>query len=100
FPNPQLFGAEQHRRNALRLPPNSDAVSVNTDPSQFSGKIIECHGTQRRKYGVLYRSGLTKVPQMSSTYRKVMMSITDNITEIICLPMYADKIKADNMVSH
>ncbi|CAL4968949.1 unnamed protein product [Urochloa decumbens] len=72
------------------------------DPSSVSGRIIECSWNREEQYWVCMRTRSDKAtPNDINTYRKVMRSITDNITEekllaeveeINCLPMYADRI--------
>ncbi|XP_031397140.1 mRNA-capping enzyme-like isoform X2 [Punica granatum] len=75
------------------------------DPSTYSGKIIECSWDSDEHVWVCMRTRVDKnTPNEINTYRKVMRSIKDNITEdvllseineIICLPMYADRIKSE-----
>ncbi|KAK2990506.1 hypothetical protein RJ640_019786, partial [Escallonia rubra] len=70
-----------------------------------SGKIIECSWDSAEEVWIFMRMRPDKsTPNEFNTYRKVMRSITDNITEevvlneineIIRLPMYADRIKND-----
>eukprot|EP00262_Sarcandra_glabra_P008363 TRINITY_DN2186_c0_g2_i1.p1 TRINITY_DN2186_c0_g2~~TRINITY_DN2186_c0_g2_i1.p1 ORF type:complete len:222 (-),score=36.45 TRINITY_DN2186_c0_g2_i1:347-919(-) len=76
------------------------------DVSTYSGKIIECSWDSERRYWVCMRVRTDKAtPNEFNTYRKVMRSISDNITEevllneineIIRLPMYADRINSDS----
>ncbi|XP_004514944.1 uncharacterized protein [Cicer arietinum] len=76
------------------------------DPSHYSGKIIECSWDFDKLEWIFMRIRTDKSsPNEFNTYRKVMRSIKDNITEedllneineIICLPMYADRIKTDS----
>ncbi|PHU07069.1 hypothetical protein BC332_23558 [Capsicum chinense] len=77
-----------------------------SDPSDYSGKIIECSFDAINATWVWMRTRVDKAtPNDYNTYRKVMRSITDNITEevllneiaeIIELPMYADRIQSDS----
>ncbi|CAL1399366.1 unnamed protein product [Linum trigynum] len=76
------------------------------DPSSYSGKIIECSWDKHKEVWECMRVRTDKnAPNEINTYRKVMRSITDNITEavllgeineIIRLPMYADRINNDS----
>ncbi|KAG0496131.1 hypothetical protein HPP92_000822 [Vanilla planifolia] len=73
------------------------------DVVELSGKIIECSWDQESRYWVCMRVRTDKsTPNDINTYRKVMRSINDNITEevlldeiaeIVRLPMYADRIE-------
>ncbi|XP_006662831.1 mRNA-capping enzyme-like [Oryza brachyantha] len=73
------------------------------DPSSISGRIVECSWNKEDGCWVCMRIRSDKsTPNDINTYRKVMRSITDNITEeklleeiheITRLPMYADRIK-------
>ncbi|PNY06317.1 mRNA-capping enzyme, partial [Trifolium pratense] len=77
-----------------------------SDPSLYSGKIIECTWDFDNLEWIFLRIRTDKsTPNEFNTYRKVMRSIKDNITEedllneineIIRLPMYADRIKTDS----
>ncbi|KAK7349950.1 hypothetical protein VNO77_07876 [Canavalia gladiata] len=77
-----------------------------SDPSQYSGKIIECSWDFDKLEWKFMRVRTDKsTPNEFNTYKKVMRSIRDNITEddllseineIIRLPMYADRIKIDS----
>ncbi|KAL2337851.1 hypothetical protein Fmac_012297 [Flemingia macrophylla] len=77
-----------------------------SDPSLYSGKIIECSWDFDKQEWNFMRIRTDKsTPNEFNTYRKVLRSIKDNITEedllneiseIIRLPMYADRIKADS----
>ncbi|PIA38958.1 hypothetical protein AQUCO_02700264v1 [Aquilegia coerulea] len=77
-----------------------------SDPSAYSGKIIECAWDSEEQVWVCMRVRVDKsTPNDINTYRKVMRSIKDNITEevllneigeIIRLPMYADRIRSDS----
>ncbi|XP_020104456.1 mRNA-capping enzyme-like isoform X1 [Ananas comosus] len=72
------------------------------DISTLSGKIIECGWDQEESCWICMRVRTDKsTPNDINTYRKVMRSINDNITEdvllseileIVRLPMYADRI--------
>lgn len=72
------------------------------DIPSLSGKIVECSWDAAAGSWVCMRIRADKsTPNDINTYRKVMRSITDNITEevllneiaeIVCLPMYADRI--------
>ncbi|KAL5709234.1 mRNA guanylyltransferase [Ranunculus cassubicifolius] len=78
-----------------------------TDPSEFSGKIIECTWNPKERVWVYLRVRIDKSnPNEFNTYMKVMRSINDNITEdfllneihqIVRLPMYADRIRSDSV---
>lgn len=75
------------------------------DPLSYSGKIIECSWDTEAEVWTCMRIRVDKsTPNDFNTYRKVMRSIKDNITEdvllneigeIVRLPMYADRIKSD-----
>ncbi|PON36910.1 mRNA capping enzyme, bifunctional [Parasponia andersonii] len=77
-----------------------------SDPSFYSGKIIECSWNAEEQVWVSMRVRTDKnTPNEVNTYKKVMRSIRDNITEevllneiyeIIRLPMYADRIRNDS----
>ncbi|KAL1330927.1 hypothetical protein HN51_048165 [Arachis hypogaea] len=85
---------------------NRVAFGDDSDPADYSGKIIECSWNSDNQEWVFLRVRTDKsTPNEFNTYRKVMRSIKDNITEedllneineIIRLPMYADRIKADS----
>ncbi|XP_051114210.1 uncharacterized protein LOC127239890 isoform X2 [Andrographis paniculata] len=74
-----------------------------SDPSSYSGKIIECSWNSEDDVWVCMRVRIDKgTPNEFNTYKKVMRSIRDNITEeillneikeILCLPMYAHRIE-------
>ncbi|OVA10755.1 Dual specificity phosphatase [Macleaya cordata] len=76
------------------------------DPSEYSGKIIECSWDSEEQVWVCMRIRADKsTPNDFNTYKKVMRSIKDNITEevlldeigeIVRLPMYADRIRNDS----
>ncbi|XP_062200440.1 uncharacterized protein LOC133903094 [Phragmites australis] len=75
------------------------------DPSSVAGRIVECSWNKEEQYWVCMRIRSDKsTPNDINTYRKVMRSITDNITEeklleeideIRRLPMYAVRIAQD-----
>ncbi|XP_077253045.1 uncharacterized protein LOC143892358 isoform X2 [Tasmannia lanceolata] len=79
-----------------------------SDTSSYSGKIIECSWDSEEHSWVCMRIRTDKAtPNDFNTYRKVMRSIKDNITEevllneineIVCLPMYADRIHNESKV--
>ncbi|CAL5210801.1 unnamed protein product [Lathyrus oleraceus] len=85
---------------------NKVAFPDGSDPSLYSGKIIECTWDFDNLEWIFLRIRTDKsTPNEFNTYRKVMRSIKDNITEedllneineIIRLPMYADRIKTDS----
>uniref|UniRef100_A0A2C9VEM6 mRNA guanylyltransferase n=1 Tax=Manihot esculenta TaxID=3983 RepID=A0A2C9VEM6_MANES len=85
---------------------NTVVFKDGSDPSSFSGKIIECSWDSDEQVWVCMRVRTDKsTPNEFNTYRKVMRSIKDNITEdillneineIIRLPMYADRIRNDS----
>ncbi|XP_042011870.1 mRNA-capping enzyme-like isoform X2 [Salvia splendens] len=78
------------------------------DASAYNGKIIECSWNSKEDAWVCMRVRVDKGnPNDFNTYRKVMRSIKDNITEdvllneineIICLPMYSDRIQSESKV--
>ncbi|CAN0879813.1 mRNA-capping enzyme [Linum grandiflorum] len=77
-----------------------------SDPSSYSGKIIECSFNSEDQVWECMRVRVDKnAPNEFNTFNKVMRSIKDNITEdilldeineIIRLPMYADRINNDS----
>ncbi|CAK9133907.1 unnamed protein product [Ilex paraguariensis] len=77
-----------------------------SDPLSYSAKIIECSWDSEKEVWVCMRIRTDKgTPNDFNTYKKVMRSIKDNITEdillneineIIRLPMYADRIRNDS----
>ncbi|KAJ7950192.1 mRNA-capping enzyme [Quillaja saponaria] len=85
---------------------NRVAFRDGSDPSSYTGKIIECSWDSEEQEWVCMRIRIDKsTPNDFNTYKKVMRSIKDNITqevlldeihEIIHLPMYADRIKNDS----
>lgn len=100
---PQLFLYERGKKKLM----GGFRVVFNdaSDPSLYSGKIIECSWSWEEKVWVCMRIRTDKsTPNELNTYNKVMRSIEDNITEdvllnnideIIHLPMYADRIQLD-----
>ncbi|KAJ0088720.1 hypothetical protein Patl1_31708 [Pistacia atlantica] len=57
-----------------------------SDPCFYSGKIIECGWSPEEQVWVCMRIRTDKsTPNDFNTYRKVMRSITDNITEDVLL---------------
>ncbi|XP_008787727.1 mRNA-capping enzyme-like [Phoenix dactylifera] len=80
------------------------------DVSSHSGKIIECSWDADEGCWVCMRIRTDKAtPNDINTYRKVMRSINDNITEevlldeiaeIVRLPMYADRILRAQQFQH
>ncbi|XP_052172347.1 uncharacterized protein LOC127788268 [Diospyros lotus] len=89
---------------------NNVVFSDDSDPASYSGKIIECSWNSEDDVWVCMRIRTDKAtPNDFNTYKKVMRSIRDNITEdvllneigeIICLPMYADRIHNDSKAHH
>ncbi|CAJ2670676.1 unnamed protein product [Trifolium pratense] len=86
------------------------AFEEGSDPLLYSGKIIECAWDGDRNEWIFKRVRTDKsTPNDINTYKKVMRSIRDNITEdvllteineIIRLPMYADRIRNDSKGHH
>ncbi|KAK7256866.1 hypothetical protein RIF29_30409 [Crotalaria pallida] len=82
------------------------AFKEDSDPSLYSGKIIECSLDSDKQEWIFHRVRTDKsTPNDFNTFKKVMRSIKDNITEdillneiheIIRLPMYADRIRTDS----
>ncbi|TYI99078.1 hypothetical protein E1A91_D01G262500v1 [Gossypium mustelinum] len=101
----QLFLHEQGRKKLMEGN-TVEFREVSDPPPSFSGKIIECSWDPDRQVWVYMRIRIDKsTPNDINTYRKVMQSINDNITEeillneineIIRLPMYADRIRMDS----
>ncbi|KAL2923090.1 mRNA-capping enzyme [Bienertia sinuspersici] len=103
-------GAENlylYDRGKKRLMENNRVMfRDDVDPSPYSGKIVECSFDTEENLWVCMRVRADKTtPNEFNTYRKVMKSIKDNITEevllneigeIIRLPMYADRIQSDS----
>ncbi|MBA0771454.1 hypothetical protein Gotri_019921 [Gossypium trilobum] len=105
---PQLYLFERGKRKLM----DRDTVEfrdVSDPPSSFSGKIIECSWDPDQQVWVYMRIRTDKsTPNDFNTFKKVMRSIKDNITdeillneinEIIRLPMYADRIRMDSKAS-
>ncbi|XP_022868067.1 uncharacterized protein LOC111387717 [Olea europaea var. sylvestris] len=77
-----------------------------SDPTSYSGKIVECSWDSEEDVWMCMRIRPDKgTPNEFNTYKKVMRSIRDNITEevvldeineIIRLPMYADRIQNES----
>ncbi|EEE51857.1 hypothetical protein OsJ_33380 [Oryza sativa Japonica Group] len=92
-----------YERGKKKLMDGSRIAFPNEDPSSISGRIVECSWNKEEGCWVCMRIRSDKsTPNDINTYRKVMRSITDNITEeklleeiheITRLPMYADRIK-------
>ncbi|KAF6150743.1 hypothetical protein GIB67_020826 [Kingdonia uniflora] len=80
-----------------------------SDPLLYSGKVIECSWDFEEEVWVYMRVRVDKnTPNEINTYRKVMRSIKDNITEdvllgelheIVRLPMYVEGIRNDTKAS-
>ncbi|XP_057983711.1 uncharacterized protein LOC131168363 [Malania oleifera] len=96
-----------HERGKKKLMEGNRVVFTDSsDPSAFSGKIVECAWDSEEDVWVCMRIRTDKsTPNDFNTYRKVMRSIRDNITEdillneiqeIIRLPMYVDRIRNDS----
>eukprot|EP00252_Welwitschia_mirabilis_P009903 TRINITY_DN22838_c0_g1_i1.p1 TRINITY_DN22838_c0_g1~~TRINITY_DN22838_c0_g1_i1.p1 ORF type:complete len:663 (-),score=125.64 TRINITY_DN22838_c0_g1_i1:857-2845(-) len=109
-----LFEVSDENRQSLYLQDKGrrrrlDGASVkfadDQDPSEFSGKIIECSWNVDEEVWEFMRVRPDKPhPNGWNTYMKVMQSISDNITEdvileeisdIVRLPMYADRIRQE-----
>ncbi|KMS97069.1 hypothetical protein BVRB_7g179300 [Beta vulgaris subsp. vulgaris] len=85
---------------------NRVSFGDDADPASYAGKIVECSYDSEENMWVCMRVRVDKsAPNEFNTYRKVMKSIKDNITEevllneigeIIRLPMYADRIQSDS----
>ncbi|KAK1556045.1 hypothetical protein Q3G72_034963 [Acer saccharum] len=85
---------------------NSVVFKDGSDPSSYFGKIIECTWKSEERVWECMRIRTDKsTPNDFNTYKKVMRSIRDNITEevllneineIVRLPMYADRIRNDS----
>uniref|UniRef100_A0A5B6Z2J7 mRNA guanylyltransferase n=1 Tax=Davidia involucrata TaxID=16924 RepID=A0A5B6Z2J7_DAVIN len=100
-----------HERGKKKLMEGNRVVFDDaSDPSSYSGKIIECSWDSEEEVWVCMRIRTDKgTPNDFNTYKKVMRSIRDNITEdillneiheIIRLPMYADRIHNDSKAHH
>ncbi|XP_021897339.1 mRNA-capping enzyme isoform X2 [Carica papaya] len=96
-----------HERGKRKLMEGNTVVFRDgSDPASYSGKIIECSWDSDEQVWVCMRIRTDKsTPNDFNTYKKVMRSIRDNITEdvllneifeIIRLPMYADRISNDS----
>ncbi|KAL9263194.1 mRNA-capping enzyme-like protein, partial [Drosera capensis] len=82
---------------------NTVVFKDGTDPISCKDKIIECSWDSEENTWVYMRTRFDKsTPNEFNTYKKVLKSIMDNITEeallneieeIVCLPMYADRIR-------
>ncbi|XP_024037347.1 mRNA-capping enzyme isoform X3 [Citrus clementina] len=93
-------------RGKKKLMEGSSVEFTDREPSFYSGKIIECTWDPDVQVWKCMRIRTDKsTPNDINTYRKVMRSIRDNITEevllneiqeIIRLPMYADRIRNDS----
>ncbi|TKY63429.1 mRNA-capping enzyme [Spatholobus suberectus] len=99
-----LFLYERGKKKLLEG--NKVEFTDGSDPSLYSGKIIECSWDfDKQEWNFLRIRTDKSTPNEFNTYRKVMRSIRDNITEddllneiseIIRLPMYADRIRIDS----
>lgn len=100
-----------HERGKKKLMEgNHIAFGDDVDLASYSGKIVECAWNKEEEVWVCMRVRTDKAtPNDFNTYRKVMRSIKDNITEevlldeiseIIQLPMYADRIRHDSKGHH
>ncbi|KAK7390624.1 hypothetical protein VNO78_25950 [Psophocarpus tetragonolobus] len=95
-----------NERGKKKLLEGNRVEFTDEDPSFYSGKIIECTWDFDKLEWKFMRIRTDKsTPNEFNTYRKVMRSIRDNITEedllneiseIIRLPMYADRIRNDS----
>ncbi|KAG2690772.1 hypothetical protein I3760_09G205100 [Carya illinoinensis] len=101
-----LFLHERGKKKLMEGKGSRVAFKDGTEPSLCSGKIIECSWDFEEEEWVYMRIRTDKsTPNDFNTYKKVMRSIRDNITEevllneiyeIIRLPMYADRIRNDS----
>ncbi|KAK1280856.1 hypothetical protein QJS04_geneDACA019854 [Acorus gramineus] len=83
---------------------------ADVDVSTLSGKIIECSWDQAEQTWVCMRIRVDKsTPNEFNTFKKVKRSISDNITEevlldeisqIVKLPMYADRMAKAHQQQH
>ncbi|KAI8014757.1 mRNA-capping enzyme [Camellia lanceoleosa] len=100
-----------HDRGKKKLMEGNRVVfNDDSDPASYSGKIVECSWDSEKDVWVCLRIRTDKAtPNDFNTYKKVMRSIRDNITEdvllneiheIIRLPMYADRIHNDSKAHH
>ncbi|KAK4268654.1 hypothetical protein QN277_025274 [Acacia crassicarpa] len=104
----KLFLYERGKKKLMEG--NRVAFKDGSDPSFYSGKIIECSWDSDNQEWELMRVRTDKsTPNEFNTFKKVMRSIRDNITEdvllneiseIIRLPMYADRIRIDSKAHH
>ncbi|XP_010256688.1 PREDICTED: mRNA-capping enzyme [Nelumbo nucifera] len=96
-----------HERGKKKLMEGNRVVfKGGSDPTAYSGKIIECSWDSEEDVWHCMRIRTDKsTPNDFNTYKKVMRSIRDNITEevllneideIVRLPMYADRIRNDS----
>ncbi|XP_057512276.1 uncharacterized protein LOC130794378 isoform X2 [Actinidia eriantha] len=100
----QLFLHERGKKKLMEG--NRVIFNDDSDPISYSGKIIECSLNSEKDVWVCMRIRTDKAtPNDFNTYKKVLRSIRDNITEdvllneiyeIIRLPMYADRIRNDS----
>ncbi|MED6181163.1 hypothetical protein PIB30_016917 [Stylosanthes scabra] len=100
---PLLYLFERGRKKLMEG--NKVIFKDASDIYSYSGKIIECYWDNEERHWVCMRIRFDKAnPNEINTYRKVMRSIKDNITEelllneingIISLPLYADRIQRD-----
>ncbi|XP_057513115.1 uncharacterized protein LOC130795154 isoform X2 [Actinidia eriantha] len=107
--NRQLLFLHERGKKKL-MEGNRVLFSDNSDPESYSGKIIECSWGLEEDVWKFMRIRTDKAtPNDFNTYKKVMRSIRDNITEdvllneiheIIRLPMYADRIRTDSKAHH
>ncbi|XP_035544420.1 mRNA-capping enzyme-like isoform X1 [Juglans regia] len=101
-----LFLYERGKKKLIEGKGSRVAFRDGSEPSLYSGKIIECSWDSEEEEWVCMRIRPDKsTPNAFNTYMKVMRSIKDNITqevllneidEIIRLPMYADRIRNDS----
>ncbi|XP_059657806.1 uncharacterized protein LOC132304241 [Cornus florida] len=100
-----------HERGKKKLMEGNRVVfSDDSDPLLYSGKIVECSWDSEKNVWVYMRTRIDKgTPNDFNTYKKVMRSINDNITEdlllneiheIIRLPIYAHRIQHDSKAYH
>lgn len=100
---PLLFLFERGKKKLMEG--NTVIFKDAEDISFYSGRIIECYWDAAEHHWVCMRIRTDKAtPNEFITYKKVMRSIKDNITEevllneiseIIRLPLYADRIDRD-----
>ncbi|XP_020524223.1 mRNA-capping enzyme isoform X2 [Amborella trichopoda] len=94
------------RKNRRQLQGAYVVFKGGEDPSEFNGKIMECSWNAQEEHWEYMRIRTDKeTPNAWNTYTKVMQSIQDNITEeevldeiteIIRLPMYAERISRES----